>query len=67
MTNAPSVLRLKDVLILTGLSRTTLWRLEKEGRFPPRARLSLRAVRWFHHDVVAWLEACRTGTRRGAE
>ena len=66
MPSAPRIVRLKDVLKLTGLGRTTLWRLEKEGRFPPRVRLSLRAVGWLRHDVVAWLDACRSGTRGGA-
>ena len=30
------MLRISDVTRLTGLSRTTLWRLERQGQFPTR-------------------------------
>ena len=47
--------RLPWVTATTGLSRTTLWRLERAGRFPRRVKLSTRAVGWRASDVEAWI------------
>lgn len=38
-----------------GLSASTYRTLEKEGRFPKRRKLSMRAVRWWLPEVEAWL------------
>lgn len=35
----PAILRLPQVLVLTGLSKTTLWRRVRAGEFPPALRL----------------------------
>lgn len=40
---------------LTGLSSTTLWRMETDGRFPARVRLSHKRVGWRRSEVAAWL------------
>lgn len=39
----------------TGLSRTSLWRLERAGGFPMRRRLSSNRVGWLESEVVAWM------------
>lgn len=39
----------------SGLSRTTAWRLEKDGKFPPRRQLSANAVGWLKSEVEAWI------------
>ncbi|MCP4867685.1 MAG: AlpA family phage regulatory protein [Proteobacteria bacterium] len=51
------VLRQPEVCSTTGLSRTTIWRLERDGKFPKRRRLGRQAVGWMEGDVRAWLEA----------
>jgi predicted DNA-binding transcriptional regulator AlpA len=33
------ILRTPEVLSITGLSRVTLWRKEREGTFPQRVRI----------------------------
>lgn len=38
-----------------GLSRTTIWRKEKDGTFPRRRKLSANAVGWLRSEVEAWL------------
>jgi predicted DNA-binding transcriptional regulator AlpA len=38
----------------TGIGRTHLYALEKQGRFPPRIKLARRAVGWLTADVLAW-------------
>jgi prophage regulatory protein len=50
-----SFLRVRDVCTLTKLSRATLWRMERAGRFPHKVKLSTRAVGWRMSDVDAWI------------
>ncbi len=52
-------IRRREVQQLTGLSQTTLWRLEKAGTFPRRRRLSSHAVGWPLSEIEAWLSARR--------
>lgn len=42
--------------LITGLSRTRRWELEKEGKFPKRVKLSERAVAWRLSDLMGWME-----------
>ena len=42
---------------ITGLSRTTRWRLERAGQFPSRRQISDNAVAWRLSEVLAWCEA----------
>ena len=51
------LLRIKQVMEATGLSRMTLWRLEKAGEFPTRRRLSSNSVAWLESDIAAWIES----------
>jgi predicted DNA-binding transcriptional regulator AlpA len=44
-----------DILNITGLSRTTLWRLERAGKFPMRLRLSANRVGWRKDEVEEWI------------
>jgi predicted DNA-binding transcriptional regulator AlpA len=45
------IIRSKEVQELTGLSRTTIWRLEREGKFPARVPLTASNVGWRLTDV----------------
>ena len=54
---AVRMLRLTDVLELTGLSATTLWRFEKAGTFPRRRRVGPNLVAWRSDEVDEWIEA----------
>jgi prophage regulatory protein len=49
------LLRLPEVTKITGLSPSTIWRREKEGRFPRRRRISVRAVAWLMSEIEAWM------------
>lgn len=40
---------------LTGISKTTWWRLTKKGMAPQAVKLSSNAVGWFQSDIEAWL------------
>lgn len=50
------LIRRAQVLELTGLSRTTLWKMEREGRFPRRRQVGRAAVAWSEREVVEWMQ-----------
>lgn len=54
------ILRKKEVRQITGLSDTTLWRLERDSCFPRRLRLG-GAVGWLEEEVEAWIEEKAAG------
>ena len=51
------LLRFQAVRDRTGLSRSTIWRLERRGTFPRHRRISLNAVGWIEHEVNAWIQS----------
>lgn len=50
---------------LTGLSRTTAWRLQKTGDFPRPVALSPHRVAWRESDLAAWRAALTPARRNG--
>ena len=57
MNHAQFLLRLPDVQKLTGLSRSSIYRLEALGEFPKRVRLSQRATAWRENELLEWIDA----------
>jgi prophage regulatory protein len=51
------LLRFPAIQERTGLSRTTIWRLERRGDFPRHHLISPNAVAWVEEEVLAWLRA----------
>jgi prophage regulatory protein len=49
------VLRLPQVIQITGLCRSMIYQLEADDRFPRRIRIGSRAVGWLHSEVQQWL------------
>ena len=58
------IMRTQEVVRVTGLSRATISRLEGNGGFPARRKLSLRSVGWPEEEVQRWL--ANRGAARGA-
>jgi prophage regulatory protein len=50
-------LRIRQVMQMTGLSRMTIYRLEKDGKFPKRRQLSKNSVAWLESDIAAWADS----------
>jgi len=50
-------IRFRAVRDRTGLSRSTIWRLERLGALPKHHRISLNAVAWVEQDVFDWMRA----------
>ena len=64
------MLRLKQVIDRTGLSRSGIYQKMSEGDFPTSISLGLRAVGWVEAEIEAWLaskiEASRLSQNQGA-
>ena len=54
---------LKELEQLTGLSETTISRMERKGAFPLRVKISARRVAWLKQDVLDWMESVSIGRR----
>jgi prophage regulatory protein len=52
---AERLLRTNEVLDRTGLGRTTVWRMERAGQFPPRRQIGGGIVGWLESEVDAWI------------
>lgn len=50
------ILRSPDPERQIGVSRSTLWRWSKEGRFPQRVKLAGRASGYLRSEVEKWLQ-----------
>lgn len=48
------LLRRKEVERIAGISRASIYRLIKAGKFPAPYSLNTGAVRWKQSDVIAW-------------
>lgn len=55
-TNSARILRLADVIELTGLSKSTIYAYMEKGKFPKTRQLGERAVGWRELDINHWLE-----------
>src|SRR5947209_713704 len=49
------LLRFKAVQERTGLSRSTIWRLEQRGAFPRHRQISANAVAWVEEEIIRWI------------
>jgi len=50
-------LRWPAVQRMSQLSRSTAWRLERDGKFPQRRQLSANAVGWLESDITEWINS----------
>jgi len=49
------ILRLRQVLELTGLSRSTLYLYMQNRQFPIQVRLGQKIVGWVEDEVIDWI------------
>lgn len=50
------LIRFREVLTMTGLSRSSLYRFIEENQFPPQVQLGDRAVAWVEGEVQDWIK-----------
>ena len=55
LQNHDRLLRRDEVLRLTGLSNSSIWRLCRDGEFPASVRISAQRVGWSERAVQAWI------------
>ena len=53
---ADRIIRIKELIDMVGLSRTTIWRMENYGSFPKRVSLGANSVGWKLSEINQWLE-----------
>lgn len=51
------ILRIAEVVKLTGLSKTTIWRYCKAGKFVERRRIGVYAVGFLSGEVKSWISS----------
>lgn len=52
------ILRLKDVIERTGLSRSTIYLQIAQRRFPRQLQLTgARSVEWHEESIIQWIES----------
>jgi len=49
------MLRLAQVMDVTGLRKTKIYDLQAEGEFPMRVKITTHAVGWIEEEVQAWI------------
>lgn len=50
------ILRLPEVMRLTGLSRSSIYAYIKTGNFPEQKKLGARSVGWLYAEIQHWIE-----------
>lgn len=62
--NPHQLLRLPAVVALTGLSRSTIYRLIDADEFPSGIKLTKNTTAWAANEVASWIES-RIAARNG--
>jgi prophage regulatory protein len=57
------MIKLPEVISMTGLSRSSIYLLIKKGNFPPQVKLSTRSSGWFWREINSWLESRPRGSK----
>lgn len=52
-----SILRLPEVIKITGLGRSTIYRDINLGNFPKPIKLGEKSTGWLSSDISAWIES----------
>ena len=65
MASINRFIKLKTVVALTGLSRTTIYRSIREGRFPKPAKIGKRASGWDEDEIDCWIRQRRLEVKIG--
>ena len=57
------LIRLKEVMSICGMSRSSVYLAIKNGQFPSPIKLSTRSIAWLRNAVIAWVESRVKATR----
>lgn len=59
-----NVISMDEVLARTALSKSKLYKLLRQDRFPHPAPMSNRSIGWFEADIEDWLQASQTARQK---
>lgn len=51
------MLKLKDVMKMTGLSRSTIYAYIEKGIFPAQVKIGARSVAWIEQEIIEWINS----------
>lgn len=51
------IIRFPELAKLTGMSRSTIWRREKQGEFPSPVKIGKRCVGWKKSEIKNWMNS----------
>lgn len=57
------LIRVPEVLRRVGFSRTKMYELIKEGRFPNKVKIGLRSVAFVESEIDAWIDGIISDSR----
>ena len=52
----PIFLNIKDVIKVTSLSRSTIYRMMSDCEFPKQISIGARQVRWHRQEIIDWCD-----------
>lgn len=56
------LLRLTEVMKITGIARATIYKKINEGSFPKPLKISATCVRWRSDEIEQWIEDLGNGS-----
>lgn len=59
-----TILRLPQVIQMTGMSRSLVYQCSKDGKFPKPIKLSERASGWILSEVEEWIASRMAASRK---
>jgi prophage regulatory protein len=59
-THTDRIVREPEVQARTGLSRSTRWRLARQGKFPKSVRIAQRLIGIRESELIAWIQSRQT-------
>lgn len=57
LTEDIRIIRIREVMALTGLSRSSIYLGIKQRTFPRQLKLSVRSSGWLRSEVIEWVNA----------
>ena len=51
-----NILNIDQIVELTNLSKSTIWRMQKDGKFPKSRKLSPARRGWLASDIEKWFQ-----------
>jgi prophage regulatory protein len=61
MQQTDKILRLPEVKMRTGLSRSSIYLYIHRGTFPKTLNIGIRSVGWLESDIQQWIDAKKGG------